>query len=252
MEQLRRAVPVPLRPRLLVAPKLAHRLGPPHVQQRRRLGLHHHQRDAVDEQHEVGDDHPFVVFHAAPLTLSLPVLSPVEGSKGPADAELRGRHELVQAALRVVEVEESDGAGLPSPRPVHGEGHPVGQVLVDGLVAGHARRVDVLQVEDDALGLLLRHPLVQPHERGLQAALQQHLALASPLRRQRLARRVSPAEPLQQQTGRLLGVVVFVELGGGGHGSSCPAESNRRRSLGNVSGIASCTIDQITLSLMCK
>ena len=57
VEQLRRAAAVPLRSRLLVATKLAYRLRSPYVEQRRRLGLLHYQRDAVDEQHNIWDDH---------------------------------------------------------------------------------------------------------------------------------------------------------------------------------------------------
>ena len=135
VKQLRRAAPVPLRSRLLVAPQLAHRLGLPHVQQRRRLGLHHHQRDAVDEQRQVRFDDSLIILVTRAFV-------------APADTELRSHNELVEAALRVVEVEEADGAGIAAARPVHSQGHAVGQVLVDGLVAGHARGVDVLQVED--------------------------------------------------------------------------------------------------------
>ncbi len=205
---------MPLRPRLLVAAELAHGLGLPYLQQRRRLGLHHHQGDAVDEQHEVGDDHALVVLRAAPL-----VAAP--------DAELGGDDELVEAALRVVEVEEADGARVPPARPVHGQGHPVGQVLVDGLVAGHAGGVDVLQIEDDPVRLRLGQPLVEPQQRPPQTPLEQHLPLVGALRRQGFARYVLPAEPLQQQAGGLLGVVVLVEFGGGGHGASGPFNSGK-------------------------
>ena len=195
---------MPLRSRLLVAAQLAHRLGLPYVQQRRRLGLHHHQGDAVDEQHKIGDDHSLVVLRSASLVAS-------------SYAELRCDDELVQAALRVVEVEEANGAGVPSPGTAHGQGHPVGQVLVDGLVVGNAGAVHVLKVEDDAAGLLLRHPLVEAQQRGPHPALQQHLALVGALSRERVAGHVSPPQPLQQQPRRLLGMVELVELAGGGH-----------------------------------
>ena len=67
----------------------------------------------------------------------------------------------------MVEVEESDAA-RPSPtRSVDGHGHAVGQILVDGPVACHARGVDVLQIEDDPFRLLLRDPLVEPQQRLL-------------------------------------------------------------------------------------
>ena len=46
-----------------------------------------------------------------------------------------------------------------------GEGHTVGQVLVDALVAGHACGINVLQLKDDTLRLLLGHPLVEPQQR---------------------------------------------------------------------------------------
>ncbi len=65
----------------------------------------------------------------------------------------------------------------------------VGQVLVDGLVAGHAGGIDVLQLEDDALGLRLRQLLVQPQQCLAQPPLQQHLPLVAALGCQRCARR---------------------------------------------------------------
>ena len=118
----------------------------------------------------------------------------------------------------MIEIEKADGAGVPSPGPVNGQGQPVGQVLMDGLVAGHAGGVDVLQLEDDPLGLGFGEPVVETQQGGPQPPLQQHLALAVALRRQRLPRRIRPPQPLQQDAGRLLGVVELVELGGGGHG----------------------------------
>ena len=170
VEQLRRASPVPLRPCLLVAAQLSHRPVPPVVPEGRRLGFHHHQWDAVDEQHQVRDDHALVVLGAASFVAA-------------TDAELGGNHELVEAALRVVEVEEADDTGVPALRRVHRQGHAIGQILVDALVAGHARSVHVFQVEDDAVGLLLRDPLVQPQQCGAQPALEQHLPLVAALRR---------------------------------------------------------------------
>ena len=77
--------------------------GLPHVEQGGGLGFHDNQGDAVDEQHQVGDDHALVVLRAAPLVAA-------------ADAELVGDDELVEAAIRVVEVEEADGAGADGPR----------------------------------------------------------------------------------------------------------------------------------------
>ena len=208
MEQLGRAGTVPLRPRLLVAPQLPHRLRFPDLHERRRLRFHHYQRDAVDEEHEVGDDHTLVVLGAAPLVAS-------------ADAELGRNDKLVEAALRVIEVEEARDARSTATRFVDAEGHAVGEVLVDGLIAGHARDVHVLQREDGAVGLPLRHPLVEPQQRPLQPPSQQYLSLVYPLRRQLVARHVRPAEPLQQHARGLLGVVVLVEFGGGGHEVCC-------------------------------
>ena len=205
VEQLRRSGPVPLRPGLLVAAKLPHCPVPPLILQRRRLGLHHYQWDAVNEQDQVRNNHGLVVLSAAPLVAA-------------TYAELGGDDELVEAALRVVEVEEADDAGVPALGRVHRQGHAVSQVLVDALVAGHARGVQVFQVEDDTVGLLLRHPLVQPQQCAPQPPFQQHLPLVAALRRQGLARHVRPAQPLQQHACRLLGVVVLVQLGGGGHG----------------------------------
>ena len=63
MEQFRGSGTMPFRPCFLVSAKLSHCLGLPHVHQRRRLGLHHHQRDAIDEQHQVGLDNPLVILH---------------------------------------------------------------------------------------------------------------------------------------------------------------------------------------------
>ena len=129
----------------------------------------------------------------------------------------------------MVEVEEADGAGGPPLRRIHRQGHAVGQVLVDGLVACHAGGVQVLQFEDDPVRLLLRHPLVETQQSGPQPPLQQHLALVAALRRQRLTGHVGPAEALQQHTRRLLGVVVLVEPGGGGHGFNSKASSKHLR-----------------------
>ena len=118
----------------------------------------------------------------------------------------------------MVEVEEADGARAAASGRVQDQGHPIGQVLVDGLVAGHAGGVDMLQLEDDALGPLLRHPLVQPHQRPPQPTLQQHLPLVAALRRQHLPGHVGPPQPLQQQARWLFCVVELVELGWDGHG----------------------------------
>ena len=131
---------MPFGPGLLVAAQLPDRLGFPDAHQGRRLGLHYHQGDAVDEEDQVGDDQPLIVLPAVPLV-------------APAHPELGGDHELVEAALGVIEVEEANGARVPAPRPVHRQGHPVGQVLVDRLVAGHAGGVDVLHLEYDPVGL---------------------------------------------------------------------------------------------------
>ena len=204
MEQRRCASSAPLRPRLLVPPQLPHRLRLPHVQQRRRFRLHYHQRDTVDEEHEVGDDHALVVVEVAALVAA-------------ADPELRGDDELVETALGVVEVEEADDARSPAARTIDDQRHPVGEILVDGLVAGHARGVNVLQLEDDAVGLLLRHPLVQAPQRPAQPPFQQDLALVPALRCQRLTGDVRPPQVLQQPPGRVLRGVELVELGGAGH-----------------------------------
>ena len=78
------------------------------------------------------------------------------------DSELGRDDELVEAAIGMIKVEESDDA-RPSPaRSVDVHGHAVRQVLVDCPVACHARGVDVFQLEDDPFGLLLRHPFVEP------------------------------------------------------------------------------------------
>ena len=178
VEQLGGAGASPLGPRLLVAAQLAHRQGLPLVGQGGRLGLHNHQWDAVDEEHQIGDDHSLVVVRIFPFGLSL-------SRAAPPYPELGSDHELVEPTLAVVEVEETGGAGVGATGDVHGHIHSVGEVLVDGLVAGHAHGVHMLQIEDDPLGLLLGHPLVEPQQRRLQPPLEQRLSLPTALRRQR-------------------------------------------------------------------
>ena len=124
----------------------------------------------------------------------------------------------------MVEVEEADGAGPLASRTVNREGHAVGQVLVDSLVASHAQGVDMFELEDDAVGLRPRHPLVEAEKGCLEPA-----SSATPDARCRvllpeaLPRDVGPAETAWRQVeGGPFGVVVFVELGWGGHGSSLP------------------------------
>ena len=215
MEQLGGAGAVPLRPGLLVAAQLAHRLGLPHVHQRRRLGLHHHQRDAVDEQHQVGLDHPLVVLHL----IRCPELCRRTAAAHP---ELGGDDELVEPSLGVVEVEEADVAGVLPALGVDVQGQAEGQVLVGLLVESHADGVDVLQLEDGPLRLLLSEPVVETQQGGPQPLLQQYIALPAALRHQRLAGYVGPPQPLQQHAGRLLGLAVFVEFGRGGHRTLLP------------------------------
>ena len=182
----------------------------PDLQQRGRLRFHDDEGDAVYEQDEVGLDDALVVL-AGPAGAAL---------AAPTHAELRGDDVLVQpdAGLRVVEVEEADGGRLLTAAAVDGEGHAVREVLVDGLVAREAGRVEVLEVEDDALRLVLGHPLVEAHERSREPPMQEHVALVIALCRQRLAGHVSPAQALQQLARRVLREVELVEPGGGGHG----------------------------------
>ena len=143
-----------------------------------------------------------------------------------ADAELRADDVVVETypGLGVVEVEEADGRRLLPAVEVDGERHAVGEVGVDRLVAREAGGVDVLEVEDDALRLVLGHPLVEAQQRRRQALPQQHLPLALALRRQHLARHVRVPEPLEEFARGILGGVEFVEFGGGGHEplSPCP------------------------------
>ena len=58
------------------------------------------------------------------------------------------------------EIEEADSTSLPAPGAIHRQGHPVGQVFVDLLVAGHADGIDVLQIKNDPFRLCAVHPLV--------------------------------------------------------------------------------------------
>ena len=117
----------------------------------------------------------------------------------------------------MVEVEEADGSRLPAVPCVHSQGHPIGKVLVDGLVAGHAGGVDVLQLKNGPLRLPLCHPLIQPQQRSLEPPLKQDRPFIAPLRRQHFPGRIGPPQPLQELSGGLLGVVVFAESGGCGH-----------------------------------
>ena len=200
---------MPLRARLLVAAQLAHRLRLPDVAERRRLGLHHDERDAVHEQHEVGlHDLLIVLARAGAAALA-----------GAAHAELRRDDVVVEtdAGLGVVEVEEADGGRLLPAAALDGERHAVGEVRVDLAVPREARGVDVAQVEDDALRVVLGHPLVEAQQGGSEPPREQHAAFAVALRRQLLARYVRVPEPLEEFASGVLGGVEFVELGRGGH-----------------------------------
>ena len=61
----------------------------------------------------------------------------------------------------------------------------------------------------------LGHPLGEAQQRRREAPLQEHLALSLALRRQHLARHVRVPDPLEELARGVLGVVEFVELGGG-------------------------------------
>ena len=86
---------------------------------------------------------------------------------------------------------------LTAPGPVDGQGHAVGEILVDTLVASHAQRVDVLKLEDDAVSLRLRHPLVQAKKGRLEPTFEQDVTLVVALCCQGVSRHVFPAQPLQ-------------------------------------------------------
>ena len=103
----------------------------------------------------------------------------------------------------------------------------VGQVLVDGLVARHARGIDVLQLEDDALGLRLGQPLVQPQQCPVQLPLQQHLPLVPALGRQRFPRRIRPRQRLEQLARRRFGDIELCEPGGSSYRVSAPFNSGK-------------------------
>ena len=139
---------MPLRSRFLVATQLPHRLRLPHVQQRGRLRLHHHQRNPVHKQHQVRLHHPLIVFQAPPLV-------------APTHPELRRHQELVQPALRVLEVEEPRNPALPAAGRGRAHRLSVDQVLVHSLIPRNPAALGVLQFPDHPLRLRLRHPLVQ-------------------------------------------------------------------------------------------
>ena len=204
VEELRGSPALPLWPRLLVAAQLPNRPGLPDVHQGRRLGFHHHQGYTVHEEDQVGNDQPLIVLGTVPLA-------------APAHPKLGGDHELLETALGVVEVEEADGARVPPPGAIDVQGHPEGQILVDRLVAGHAYGVDVLQLEDNPVGLSHGEPLVEAQEGGTEDTVEQHLAFTAPLHRQGFSGHVGPPQPVQQLSGRFLGVVEFVEFVWGGH-----------------------------------
>ena len=120
----------------------------------------------------------------------------------------------------MVEIEEAGGSCSGATGDVHGHVHAVGEVLVDGLVAGHAHGVHVLQVEDDPLGLLVGHPFVEPQQRRLESPLEQHLPLPTTLRCQDFRGHVGPAQLFKEGACRLLGLAKLVELVGCGHNTS--------------------------------
>ena len=126
----------------------------------------------------------------------------------------------------MLEVEEAHGGRFLAAAPVDGEGHTVRQVLVDGLVAGQAGGVDVLQIEDDPLRLVIGHPRIETLERGCEPSGKQYIPLVIALQCQHLARHIRPAKTLQQFPSRILDEFKLVELSGGGYGCSLSPSSD--------------------------
>ena len=118
----------------------------------------------------------------------------------------------------MVEIEEADRRCLLPASALNRQRHAVGQVLVDSLVAQHARLINVVQVEDDPLRLVSGHPLVEPHQRLDEPVLEDDLTLVGALHCQVLARDVGPSQGDQQVASWDLGVGQFVGLVGSRHG----------------------------------
>ena len=103
----------------------------------------------------------------------------------------------------MVEIKKSRDAHFPSAGTINGQRHPVSQVPVNCPVPRHARRVDVLELEDHPLGLRLGHPLVQAQQGSPQAAFQKDLSTAAPFRLPLFCSNVAPYGTTQQASFRL-------------------------------------------------
>ena len=218
----------------LVAAQLPDGLALPLLHHRRGFGLDDDQGDAVDEEDQVGLDYLLVVLGRGAFV-------------GSADAELGGDDVLVEAdvGLGMIEVEEADGRRLLASVAFDREGHAVGEVFVDALVAAQAGLVDLAEVEDNPLGLVFGHPLVEAQEGGGEAVFEDDFALVGALVGQGFAGDVGPAEGDEEVAGGYFGVGQFVGLVRGGHGGGLrerirlPDRSRRRGGLWRI-GVQIC------------
>ena len=175
LEQLRRPLVLPARAGLLVAVELLDRFGLPGVADGGALALDDHERQAVDEHHDIGDDVLLRAEH--------PVLA--------------GDEPLV--ALRLVEVEEPDGVALASVAAVLLQGDAVGEGGVEGLVGfGEAGGGNSGHGLDGPGEVGLGEPGVQPEEGGGESAGEDRFLEARAFGFQVFGRDVRVAEGLEQ------------------------------------------------------
>ena len=205
LEQLRRALVLPPRVRLLVAAELLHRLGLPRVADGGALALDDRERQAVDERDDVGDDLLLRPEH--------PVLS--------------GDHPLV--ALGPLEVEEPDGVALASAAPVLLERDAVGERRVDLLVRlGEAGRRHLRHRLHRLGDVRFGQPGVQPLQGRGEAPGEDGLLEARALGLEVVGREVGVAERLQQLDRGVLREVQLVPAGRlGGHVSVWQGPASR-------------------------
>ena len=85
------------------------------------------------------------------------------------------------------------------------------------LVTRHANAVGALQVEYHPLGLCPGQTIVEPQQGGSEPILEEHVAFAGTFGCQLIGRHIGPTQPLQEPTGRILGVIELIQLDGRGH-----------------------------------
>ena len=198
LEQLRRPLVLPARAGLLVAVELLDRFRLPGVADGGALALDDHEREAVDEHHDIGDD----------LLLR---------SKHPV---LAGDEPLV--AARLVEVEEPDRVALAPVAAVLLQGDAVGEGGVERLVGfGEAGGGDLGHGLHGPGEVGLGEPGVQPEEGCGEPSGEDGFLEARAFELDVFGRDVRVAEGLEQLDRGGLGEVPFVPIGRlGGHGAN--------------------------------